>query len=177
MSASSQPDIRLLSCCNLSPNQPPLSPRHSLTAFSAHTRIRVSLCTNVHLGRSSLVRPRRINQPLLDVARQRVEGLVDIDVALSRDLQERDAEFVGEGLALFCGDGALLFPVALVADEDLVDAFRGVLLDVGEPCADVCYCLLASPSPYLPSMYPRGNTLLLREWGDVLLKLLSSVTS
>lgn len=40
-------------------------------------------------------------------------------------------------MALFCGDGALLFPVALVADEDLVDALGGVLLDVGEPCADV----------------------------------------
>jgi hypothetical protein len=149
MSVSSQPDIRLLSCCNLSPNQPPFAPRHSLTAFSAHTRIRITLSTNIHLGRSCLVRPRSIDQPLLDVARQRVESLVDVDVALSRDLQERDAEFVGEGLALFCGDGALLFPVALVADEDLVDAFRGVLLDVGEPCADVCCFLLAIsvPSP------------------------------
>ena len=35
-------------------------------------------------------------------------------------------------------DGAFLLPVALVADEDLVDAFGGVLFDVGEPGADVC---------------------------------------
>ena len=35
------------------------------------------------------------------------------------------------------GYGAFLFPVAFVADEDLVDAFGGVLFDVGEPGADV----------------------------------------
>ena len=35
-------------------------------------------------------------------------------------------------------DLALFFPVAFVADEDLVDAFGCVLLDVGEPGAYVC---------------------------------------
>jgi hypothetical protein len=38
---------------------------------------------------------------------------------------------------LLGGDGALLFPVAFVADEDFVHAFCCVLLDVGEPGADV----------------------------------------
>jgi len=38
---------------------------------------------------------------------------------------------------LLGADGALFFPVAFVADEDLVDAFGGVLFDVGEPGADV----------------------------------------
>jgi hypothetical protein len=42
-------------------------------------------------------------------------------------------------LALFRGDGALLLPVAFVADQDLVDAFTGVLLDVGEPCSYVYF--------------------------------------
>ena len=32
----------------------------------------------------------------------------------------------------------LVGPVALVADEDLVDTLAGMLLDVGVPCADVC---------------------------------------
>lgn len=64
--------------------------------------------------------------------------MVDVDVALCGDLEERNAEFVGEGLATLCADGTLLLPVALVADEDLIDAFGCVLLDVGEPGADVC---------------------------------------
>lgn len=37
------------------------------------------------------------------------------------------------------GDGTLLFPVAFVADEDFVDAFCGMLFDVGEPGSDVCW--------------------------------------
>jgi hypothetical protein len=60
------------------------------------------------------------------------------DVALGGDLEEGDAELVGEGLALLGADDALVLPVALVANEDLVDALGGVLLHVGKPCADVC---------------------------------------
>ena len=117
----------------------PLSLNYSsfLAALPAHTRVSVTLPADIDLGGSRLVRPGGVDKALLDVAGEAVKRLVDVDVALGGDLEERDAEFVGEGLALFCGDGALLFPVALVADEDLVDAFRGVLLDVGEPCADV----------------------------------------
>jgi hypothetical protein len=40
-------------------------------------------------------------------------------------------------LAAFRADLALLFPVAFVAYQDLVDALGGVLLDVGKPCADI----------------------------------------
>jgi hypothetical protein len=134
---------------SLPPKQLALPHSHrSLTALPAHPRIRTALPTNIHFGRSRLVRPRSVDQPLLDVAGQRVESLVDVDVALGRDLQEGDTEFVGESLALFCGDGALLFPVAFVANEDLVDAFGGVLLDVGEPCADVCVLV----SAFLPTL-------------------------
>ncbi|KAI6751549.1 hypothetical protein HG531_006245 [Fusarium graminearum] len=43
-------------------------------------------------------------------------SLVDVDVALGGDLEERDAQLVGEGLALLGGNDALLLPVALVAD-------------------------------------------------------------
>jgi len=38
---------------------------------------------------------------------------------------------------LLRADRPLLFPVAFVADEDLVDAFGCVLFDVGEPGSDV----------------------------------------
>jgi len=92
---------------------------------------------NIHLWPRLLIRPRTIDQPRLDIRCERVEGLVNVDVALCADLEEGDAEFVCKRLALFCGNCALFFPVALVANEDLVDAFGGVLLDVGEPCADV----------------------------------------
>ena len=94
--------------------------------------------TNIDLGGSRLIRPSGIDKTLLDVAGEAVKRLIDVDVALGRDLEEGDAEFVGEGLAALGADGALLFPIALVADEDLVDAFGGVLLDVGELRADVC---------------------------------------
>jgi hypothetical protein len=92
---------------------------------------------DVDLGAGGRVGPRAVDEARLDVRGERVEGLVDVDVALGRDLEEGDAELVGQRLALLRGDGALFLPVALVADEDLVDALGGVLLDVGEPRADV----------------------------------------
>jgi hypothetical protein len=112
-----------------------------LTALATHASICAPCIAHVHRGAGSLVRPGAVDEALLDIRGERVEGLVDVDVALCRDLKEGDAEFVGEGLAALGADGTLLFPVALVADEDLVDAFGGVLLDVGEPRADVCGCV------------------------------------
>ena len=108
-----------------------------LTALSAHSRI-ASICpANIHPRLRRLIRARGVNQSLFDIACERIEGLVHVYVALRADLKKRDAELVCEGLSLFCGDGALLFPVALVAYQDLVDALGGVLFDVGEPCADI----------------------------------------
>jgi hypothetical protein len=80
----------------------------------------------------------RIYESFLDVARQAEEGRFDIDVRFCRNLEEGDAKLVCEGLTLFGGYGALLFPVAFIADEDLVDPFARVLLDVGEPCSNIC---------------------------------------
>jgi hypothetical protein len=78
-----------------------------------------------------------VYETLLDIGSEAVECLVNVDVALGRDLEEWDAKFIGERLALFCADDSLLFPVALVADQDLVDTFGGVLFYVLEPSADV----------------------------------------
>jgi len=79
-----------------------------------------------------------VDEALLDVGGEAVKGLVDVDVALGGDLEEGDAELVGEGLALLGRDDAFLLPVALISNQDLVDALGGVLLDVGEPGLDVC---------------------------------------
>lgn len=135
-----------------------------LTALAAHARIGAIGGSNIDLWLCRLICPCSIDQPCLDVARERVEGLVDVDVALCADLEEGNAEFVCKGLALFCGDGALLFPVALVADKDLVDSLGGMLFDIGEPCADVCGYV---------SMCGGGHV----AEGSILLKLRSSVTS
>jgi hypothetical protein len=119
---------------------------HPLTALPTHPpTIRIALLSDIDLGRRTRIRPRAINEALLDVRGEAVKRLIHVDVALSRDLEERDAEFVSKRLALFCRDGALFFPVALVANEYLVDALGGVLLDVGEPCADVCSPIVSIP--------------------------------
>lgn len=76
------------------------------------------------------IRPRRIDDAALNVAREAEEGLFHVDVSLCRDLHKGDAELVGERLALLGRDGSLLLPVALVANQDLVDALGRVLLDV-----------------------------------------------
>ena len=39
-------------------------------------------------------------------------------------------QFVGEGLALLSRDGALFFPVAFIANENLVYTFGGMLFDI-----------------------------------------------
>lgn len=83
-----------------------------------------------------------IDDTFLNVRGEGEKGLFDVDVALCADFHKGDAEFVSKGLALGGGDGALLFPVTLVADQDLVYAFGCVLLDIGEPCSDIAETLL-----------------------------------
>lgn len=112
-------------------------PPPSLTALATHTRIATILPADIYLWRGSLVCPCSVDQPLLDIAGQAIKGLVNVDVALCRDLEEGDSELISQSLALFCRDGALLFPIALVTNEDLVDTLGGVLFNVGEPCANV----------------------------------------
>ena len=71
----------------------------TLTALAAHASICAPCVTHVHRGTGSLVRSGAVDETLLDVRGERVEGLIDVDVALCRDLEEGNAEFVGEGLA------------------------------------------------------------------------------
>lgn len=118
-----------------------------------------------------------VDDALLDLAREGVEGLFDVDVALGRDLHERDAELVGQRLALFGRHRPLLLPVALVADQDLVHALGGVLLDVGEPGSDVWRGEEVSGGLLVRVIVPecrRGESV---DGMYVLLKLFSSVTS
>lgn len=114
----------------------------------------------------SLLSFRRVHNPLLDVCCEAVERLVHVDIALSRDLEERYSELVRELLTAFGGDRPLVLPVALVANQNLVDALGRMLLYVGEP---------------RPDIYTRDKTLARARGhirrGDRLLKERSSVTS
>lgn len=110
-----------------------LSPRCQRLAALPPTR--PALLAHIHRRRGLVLG--RVDDALLYVGREGVEGLVDVDVALGRDLEEGDAQLVRQRLSLFCADRPLLLPVALVADQDLVDALGGVLLYVCEPGADI----------------------------------------
>lgn len=110
--------------------------RRNLTALAAKAPF--ALVADVDARACRLFVLGVVDEALLDVGCEAVKGLVDVDVALCRDFEEGDAELVGKSLALFLGDYALLLPVALVADEDLVDALGGMLLDILEPGANVC---------------------------------------
>jgi hypothetical protein len=80
---------------------------------------------------------RLVHNAFLNIRCEAKESFLNVNIGLRRDLEERDAKFVCECLSTLGADHALVFPVALVADEDFVDARGGVLFDVGEPCADV----------------------------------------
>jgi hypothetical protein len=109
----------------------------SLAAVLAHATSRLS-AINVHRRLLLLLRLLGVDDALLDVASQAEEGLFDVDVGFCAHFHERNAELVGERLALLGGNCTLLFPVALVADQDLVHALGCMLLNVGEPGTDVC---------------------------------------
>ena len=116
----------------------PISPPPTLTAIlpqaPRHPPDPTDLHTRLLLRRLRLL---RVDDALLDIPREAEKSLFDVDIAFRGDLHERDPELVGQRLALLGGNGAFLLPVALIADEDFVDAFGGVLLDVGEPGSDV----------------------------------------
>lgn len=66
----------------------------------------------------------------LDIRGKVIKCLLDVDVVLGRNFEERDLELIGKFLALLGSDGSFLFPVTLVPDQDLVNAFAGMLLHV-----------------------------------------------
>lgn len=68
---------------------------------------------------------------------KREEGILNTLVCLGTSLEEAQPKLVGKRAPLLKGDGALLVPIALVANKDLVDTGRRVLLDLGVPGADV----------------------------------------
>lgn len=84
----------------------------------------------------------RIYESRLDLSSQMEEGFLDVGIRLGRRLDIRHTELFGKLFCLLYRHDPLLFPVRLVADEDLGDAFAGVLFDVGVPCAHVLKRLL-----------------------------------
>lgn len=117
----------------------------------------------------------RVNDSLLDVRGQRIERLIDVDIALCRDFEERHAEFVCKRLSFLCRYGALLFPIAFVANEDLVDALGGVLFDVREPCPYICESRVSNAT--LQTRDLAARSLWPADIPNVLSKLRLSVTS
>ena len=110
---------------------------HRLTAIFPRLIVALFVCEgNVVLR--WLVLLLRIDYALLDIRSETVEGFLDVDIRLCGDFKEGDVELVSERLAFFRRYGTLLFPVAFVADENLVDTLGGVLLHVGKPSAYVC---------------------------------------
>jgi len=121
------------------PFLPPATPHpFPSTTFPPHPPHPTTLLGHINPLRRPLLRLRRINNPLLDIRREAIKRLLHINIALGRDFHEGDAELVGELLAALDADDAFFLPVAFVADEDFIDAFGGVLFDVGEPGSDVC---------------------------------------
>jgi hypothetical protein len=80
---------------------------------------------------------RRVDDSLLDICRQAVECLLNIDVALRRDLEEWDAKLVRQLLTPFRRYHPSVFPITLVSDQDLIYAFCSMLLNVREPSPDI----------------------------------------
>jgi len=117
-----------------SPSAAPLTRSLILRSSATNSHI-VTCCT---CRRSWSCSSLCIDDPLLDLASQLEERLFHANVALCTDFHERNAELICKSLTLRSADLALFFPVAFVADQDLVDAFRCMLLDVGEPGAYVC---------------------------------------
>ena len=75
----------------------------------------------------------RVDESRLDFACQVEEGFLDVGIRLGRRLNVRNAELLGQLFALLGGDRSLLLPIRLVANQNLGDAFAGMLLDVGVP--------------------------------------------
>mmetsp|Transcript_8145 Transcript_8145/g.24159 ORF Transcript_8145/g.24159 Transcript_8145/m.24159 type:complete len:333 (+) Transcript_8145:266-1264(+) len=84
---------------------------------------------------------RGVLQSRVDVARDREEGLLDVDVALCRNLKELQPVLSREPLPPLGRDAALADErttrVRLVAEEHFVDRVGGVLLDGPHPRGDV----------------------------------------
>jgi len=83
-----------------------------------------------------------VHQPLLDVSRDGSERLDDVDVALGGRLEELNAVLVGKSLTASSLHNLLRQHIALVADQNLVDVVRCVLLNVADPVANVLEALL-----------------------------------
>ena len=66
-------------------------------------------------------------------ASERQRTLLDVGRVLGRRLQEGDAPLVGEGFCLVKLDLPFAVHIALVADEQLVDVFARVTVDLAQP--------------------------------------------
>ena len=115
---------------------------HYLAALSSQSTS-ASLCSDIHALACRLICFCCVDDSLLDVCRQTVESLLNIDVALCRDLEKWNAELVRQLLPAFRRDHTSVFPITLVSDKNLVHTLCGMLLNVREPGSDICKHMLA----------------------------------
>lgn len=119
----------------------PLPPLLSdlLTALPSHCRTyTIVLLRHIHALRCALIRFRSVDDALFNVGRKAIKRLLDVDVALGRHLHEGNTQLVGELLTSLHRHRPLFLPVAFISDQNLVDAFGGVLLDIGKPGPNIC---------------------------------------
>ena len=84
--------------------------------------------------------------PSVDLPSKCEESLFYTFIDFRWGLHELDTEFISQFSSLFFGNSTLLGPVWFVSDENLIDTFRGMLLNVGMPCADILWLALMSTS-------------------------------
>ena len=75
--------------------------------------------------------------PRLDLRRHGQKGLFDIGAGLGRGLQKLNAQRIGKLLALLRAHDAFGGQIGLVADQQLVDIFRRVSVNLVQPLLDI----------------------------------------
>mmetsp|Transcript_57405 Transcript_57405/g.151177 ORF Transcript_57405/g.151177 Transcript_57405/m.151177 type:complete len:256 (-) Transcript_57405:10-777(-) len=86
--------------------------------------------------------PRALPEALLDIACKRKECVINHGLVLGRCFVERHVKLLCEPLAILSADLPLSTQISLVANENLVDRLRRVLLDILEPFFNVLERLL-----------------------------------
>jgi hypothetical protein len=80
-----------------------------------------------------------LSKPLLDVTGNGEKNLLHVEVRLGTSFEKLDAIFISQSLPLRCRYSPLtLIHISLVANQDLVDIVRGMLLNVPDPVPYVC---------------------------------------
>ncbi len=73
----------------------------------------------------------------MNIPREREESILDTIIVLCRRLHEANTKFIREFATLLFCNCTFIRPVRLIADQDLIDTFRSMLLDVCVPGSNI----------------------------------------